>query len=417
MSDTFLRKDIAYLYNKLAKINTTAEQILFLSQEKNCAERLVQCLAEKKSSFLKYVLYDRKFFNSTNNPELFNISIFISRFIKRKQSYCGGIRNMSSCLFRYQLFHYFIYVKFRSYFIKQSEDYIKIIEKEASICNEELRLGFYNSKPEKYLEYVRRISKAKGVKDACFIKRVNENIIDLKYEEFALHTGKENKDEDFKVLFISPKALDKELSKEKNDREKIILLLELRKNIKNVLLGLADVNKSTLQFLRCKKMELLSNSPEVLYYLEFQIDQHNKRNNEKSKLTADHLYEHVKKKVRELEKLNTIVINEIEFLDKKRVIVHNLGESEKGEKNSESEKIKINGETDQHNFNKNKKVDNRKIWRGTKGEFAVFVNDQYLDNQDRYGSLREATNYLFEKYRFKWGGWTKEMCYDYVRRK
>ena len=161
---------------------------------------------------------------------------------------------------------------------------------------------------------------------------------------------------------------------------------------------------------------MLSNSPEVLYYLEFQIDQHNKRNNEKYKLTADHLYEHVKKKVRELEKLNTIVKNEIKFLDKKRVIVDNLGESEKGEKNSESEKIKIDGETDQHNFNKNKEVDNRKIWKGTKGEFAVFVNDQYLDNQDRYGSLREAANYLFGKYRFKWGGWTKEMCYDYVKK-
>ena len=417
MSDTFLRKDISYLYNKLAKISTTAERILFLAQEKNSIERLLQSLVEKKISFLKYVLSDRKFFNSTNNPELYNISIFISRFIKRKQSYCGSIRNMSFCLFRYQLFHYFIYVKFRTYFIKLLEDYIIIIEKEASICNEELRLGFYNSMPEKYLEYVRRISKAKSIKEAALIKRADENLIDLKDEEFALHTDKENKSEDFKVLFISPKALDKELSKEKNDMGKIILLLELKKNIKKVLLGLTDVNKSTLQFLRCKKMELLSNSPEVLYYLEFQIDQHNKRHNEKTKLTVDHLYEHVKKKAHELEKLNTIVKKEIKYLDKKRVIVHNLGESEKGEKNSESEKIKIDGKTDPHNLNNNKQVDNRKVWRGTKGEFAVFVNEEYLDNQDRYGSLREAANYLFEKYRFKWGDWTKEMCYDYVRRK
>ncbi|MHB1687818.1 MAG: hypothetical protein ACYCVH_10640 [Ignavibacteriaceae bacterium] len=417
MSDTFLRKDIAYLYNKLAKINTTAEQILFLSQEKNCAERLVQCLAEKKISFLKYVLSDRKFFNSTNNPELYNISIFISRFIKRKQSYCGSIRNMSFYLFRYQLFHYFIYVKFRNYFINLLEDYIKIIEKEASICNEELRLGFYNSKPEKYLEYVGRIRTAKGIKDGCFIKRGNENIIDLKYEEFALLTDKENKSEDFKVLFISPKALDKELSKEKNDMGKIILLLELKKNIKKILLGFGDINITTLEFLQLKKAELLCNAPKVLYYLEFQIDQHNKKHNEKTKLTVDHLYEHVKKKVLELEKLNTIVKNEIKYLDKKRVIVHNLGKSEKGEKNSESEKIKIDGETDPHNLNNNKQVDNRKVWRGTKGEFAVFVNEQYLDNQDRFSSLREATNYLFEKYRFKWGGWTKEMCYDYVKKK
>ncbi|MHB8336120.1 MAG: hypothetical protein ACYDEE_01735 [Ignavibacteriaceae bacterium] len=267
------------------------------------------------------------------------------------------------------------------------------------------------------MDYAGRIRKAKSIKGCCFIKRVNENIIDLKYDEFALHTDKENKNEEFKVLFISPKVLNKELSKVKSDMEKIILLLELKKDIKKVLLGLADVNITTLKFLRCKKMDLLSNSPEALYYLEFQIDQHNKRHNEKTKLTVDHLYDHVKKKALELEKLNTIVINEIEFFDKKRRILQKSKDYEKGEKNSESEKIKIDGETDPHNFNNNKQVDNRKVWRGTKGEFAVFVNEEYLDNQDRYGSLREAANYLFEKYRFKWGGWTKEMCYDLVRRK
>ncbi len=416
MSDTFLRKDISYLYNKLAALNSIVEQLIFLEQEKNIVERLFNCMNEKRITFFSYITSRDNFLRGVNCYEVFHVSVFINKVVRTANLRYRNSYGAFSFIYRNKVTNYVLYRKYHNYFIKLFGDYIKIIEKEISFCNEKLRLGFHIPESEKYLEYVGRIRKAKSIKDCCFIKRVNENLIDLKYEEFALHTDKENKNEEFKVLFISPKVLNKELSKVKSDMEKIILLLELKKDIKKILLGLADVNKTTLKFLRCKKMELLSNSPEALYYLEFQIDQHNKRHNEKIKLTIDHLYEHVKKKAIELEKLNTIVINEIDFFDKKRRILQKSKDYEKGEKNSESEKIKIDGETDSHNLNNNKQVDNRKIWRGTKGEFAIFVNEEYLDNQDRYSSLREAANYLFEKYRFKWGGWTKEMCYDYVKK-
>ncbi|MHB8580969.1 MAG: hypothetical protein ACYDA4_14090 [Ignavibacteriaceae bacterium] len=417
MSDTFLRKDISYLYKKLANINSTKEQLIFLEQEKNDVERLFNCMNEKRISFFNYIVSRENFLRVVNCQEVFHVSVFINKVVKT-----ANLRNKNpygafSFFFRNRIIDYVLYRKYYNYFIKLFGDYIKIIEKEISFCNEKLRLGFHIQGNEKYLDYLRRISKVKYGKNATLLKRINGNIIDFKKEEFALHTDKENKNEDFKVLFISPKVLIDELSKTANDMEKIILLLELKKDIKKVLLGLADINKKTLMVLRLKKMELLSNSPEALYYLEFQIAQHNKLCSEKIQLTVDHLYVHVKRKINELEKLCTIIKNEIKYLNKKRVIIQNLGESEKGEKNSESEKIKIDGETDPHNFNNNKQVDNRKVWRGTKGEFAVFVNEQYLDNQDRYGSLREAANYLFEKYRFKWGGWTKEMCYDYVKKK
>ena len=56
-------------------------------------------------------------------------------------------------------------------------------------------------------------------------------------------------------------------------------------------------------------------------------------------------------------------------------------------------------------------------WKGTKGEFGRFINEQYIEYSSNYGSLREASDVLFERYRFKWQGWTKEQCYDLAKKK
>lgn len=55
-------------------------------------------------------------------------------------------------------------------------------------------------------------------------------------------------------------------------------------------------------------------------------------------------------------------------------------------------------------------------WEGTKSEFAVFVNKEYLNNQKKYKSKRDASNKLFEKYEFSDKNWTKEKCYGMVRK-
>lgn len=415
MNNTCLRKDISYLYNKLAALNSTKEQLIFLEQEKNIVERLFNCMNNKRISFFRYVSSRNNLLKRVNCYEVFQISAFLNKVVRTANLRYRNSYGAFSFIYRNRVSNYVMYRKYYNYFIKLHSDYIKLIEKEISFCNEKLRLGAHFPEKDKYLDYARRISKAKSGKNSGGIKRNDDNLIDLTKEEFTLYSSGENKCEEFKVLFTSPKTLDKDLDKVKNDMGKIILLLELKKNIKKVLLEFADINKTTLEFLRLKNADLLCNAPGVLYFLEFQIDQH-KRRDEKPRLTVDHLHEHVKKKMLELGKLYTIVINEIEFFDKKRRILQKSKDYEKGEKNSESEKIKIDGKTDPHNFNNNKQVDNKKVWKGTKGEFAIFVNEQYLDNKDKYSSLREATNYLFEKYRFKWGGWTKEMCYDYVRR-
>ena len=55
-------------------------------------------------------------------------------------------------------------------------------------------------------------------------------------------------------------------------------------------------------------------------------------------------------------------------------------------------------------------------WTGTKGEFCQFISDQYTANSNNYVSLRAASDALFEKYRFRWQGWTKEQCYDLAKK-
>ena len=61
--------------------------------------------------------------------------------------------------------------------------------------------------------------------------------------------------------------------------------------------------------------------------------------------------------------------------------------------------------------------ENGKIeWKGTKGEFCQFISEQYTANSNNYMSLRAASDALFEKYRFRWQGWTKEQCYDLAKK-
>lgn len=64
-----------------------------------------------------------------------------------------------------------------------------------------------------------------------------------------------------------------------------------------------------------------------------------------------------------------------------------------------------------------KRESEKQLWTGTKGEFAEFVCNEYSANQKKYNSLRDASNELFDKHRFKWNDWTKEQCYDYVKKK
>ncbi|GEM_PF-4589000 len=59
---------------------------------------------------------------------------------------------------------------------------------------------------------------------------------------------------------------------------------------------------------------------------------------------------------------------------------------------------------------------NRKKWKGTKSEFALFVGQQYEKNNAAYSSLRAASYELFSQHVFEDKNWTKEKCYDLVRR-
>ena len=56
-------------------------------------------------------------------------------------------------------------------------------------------------------------------------------------------------------------------------------------------------------------------------------------------------------------------------------------------------------------------------WLKTKSEFANFVNEEYIENLNEYSSLQKATHILFNKHEFEDKKWTKEKCYDLVRKK
>lgn len=57
----------------------------------------------------------------------------------------------------------------------------------------------------------------------------------------------------------------------------------------------------------------------------------------------------------------------------------------------------------------------KKNWKKNKSEFARFINEEYEKNNENYKSLRDASNKLFEEYKFDDKNWTKEKCYDLVR--
>ena len=61
--------------------------------------------------------------------------------------------------------------------------------------------------------------------------------------------------------------------------------------------------------------------------------------------------------------------------------------------------------------------ENKKIeWKGTKGEFGRFVAEEHAANRELYTSLRNASDVLFDKHKFKWKDWTKEQCYDLAKK-
>lgn len=55
-------------------------------------------------------------------------------------------------------------------------------------------------------------------------------------------------------------------------------------------------------------------------------------------------------------------------------------------------------------------------WAGTKSEFAEKVKEEYENNPKKYKSKSDASNKMFEKYEFADKKWTKEKCYDMVRK-
>ena len=58
----------------------------------------------------------------------------------------------------------------------------------------------------------------------------------------------------------------------------------------------------------------------------------------------------------------------------------------------------------------------KKSWNGTKTEFARFVQEIYEKNRGNYKSLKKASEVIFNEYIFEDKKWTKEKCYDLVRK-
>ena len=62
------------------------------------------------------------------------------------------------------------------------------------------------------------------------------------------------------------------------------------------------------------------------------------------------------------------------------------------------------------------KVGSLKVWRGTKSEFARFINEEHQKYPSRYRSKRDAAYKIFDQFDFPKLRWTKESCYDLVRK-
>ncbi len=58
----------------------------------------------------------------------------------------------------------------------------------------------------------------------------------------------------------------------------------------------------------------------------------------------------------------------------------------------------------------------RHKWDGSKSDFARHVTQQYELNPQEYSSLRHAAHQLFDEFEFSDSKWTKEKCYDMVRK-
>jgi hypothetical protein len=93
----------------------------------------------------------------------------------------------------------------------------------------------------------------------------------------------------------------------------------------------------------------------------------------------------------------------------KRLISMKIGELEEGLLNIQDEISFLN--------KKDTKKRRRLLkWEKSKSEFAIFIRDEYNKNQDKYKSLREATDKLFNNYEFDDSNWTPEKCYNLVRK-
>lgn len=58
----------------------------------------------------------------------------------------------------------------------------------------------------------------------------------------------------------------------------------------------------------------------------------------------------------------------------------------------------------------------KKKWNKNKSEFARLINEVYDKNKNNYKSLRDANNKLFDEYEFEDKNWTKEKCYELVKK-
>lgn len=59
---------------------------------------------------------------------------------------------------------------------------------------------------------------------------------------------------------------------------------------------------------------------------------------------------------------------------------------------------------------------NRVNWDGTKSEFARMIVEEYQKNTSKYRSMKQANDMIFAQYSFDDKKFTKEKCYDLVRK-
>lgn len=60
--------------------------------------------------------------------------------------------------------------------------------------------------------------------------------------------------------------------------------------------------------------------------------------------------------------------------------------------------------------------ENKLHWNGTKSEFARMILEEYQKNTSKYRSMKQASEIIFAQYDFDDKKFTKEKCYDLVRK-